>query len=819
MNTSPTPQSTDFTRDVLGRYICNGLDEAMKSTPERSDRPDARDFDIVVIGGGTFGCAVAQHLFANDCAGSHRILVLEGGPFFIPEHDQNMPVGIGHPGDKLPNGQPRSIASLRDQGHPDGKPYSEVWGLPWHSDIGFTGLSYNIGGRSVHWGGWSPRLLDQEMPTSPSGAPHRWPSVVVDDLKARYFDEAAEQIGVDITNDFILDNDLHKAMRNRLAQGISSGDIKHAIPLSELRNTLRIPDGTPTEEQELMKLEAPLGVQSKPPRSGVFPINKFSSVPLLIKAVREAYRESSGDDIKKRLMVVPNCHVTRLGHQNGRVTEVYTNLREAPIRVPQNGTVVIALGTIESIRLALVSFEGLPNYSNIGKHLMAHLRSNLQFRIPREALEPLLPPEVKELQSSALFVKGRATRSDGSVIGHFHQQITASGLGLVNLDSEAELFKTIPDLDDLEHFKTADDGSVVITIRGIGEMHPQNSNSFVRLDNEVDEYGQRRAFVSIKASAVDNELHDEMDKNARDILGVFANGKPVEPPAGSSNLAGGAFRRDGLGSTHHECGGLEMGEKSATSVTNSDARFWHLKNTYVAGPALFPTIGSPNPMLTGIALSRRLADHLIPRPKPQSVESDFTSLFDGTTANRWRISKIQNQANDNPGKAIISCGTLEMVPGNDIGLFWYTKPMPSDYVLKLEWKRFRHEDNSGVFVRFPHPDSKGYDNTAYVAVDFGFEVQIDELGRPDGLQIQSTGAIYNQQGQSLTPHSARPAGEWNEFEIRIQGQTYTVFLNGAQVTTFTNTNPNRGQTTPSFIGLQTYPGSRIAYRNIRFKAI
>jgi len=24
--TSPTPQTTDFTRDVLGRYICNGLD-------------------------------------------------------------------------------------------------------------------------------------------------------------------------------------------------------------------------------------------------------------------------------------------------------------------------------------------------------------------------------------------------------------------------------------------------------------------------------------------------------------------------------------------------------------------------------------------------------------------------------------------------------------------------------------------------------------------------------------------------------------------------------------------------------------------------
>ena len=29
--TSSTPQVTDFTRDVMGRYICNGLDEARNS--------------------------------------------------------------------------------------------------------------------------------------------------------------------------------------------------------------------------------------------------------------------------------------------------------------------------------------------------------------------------------------------------------------------------------------------------------------------------------------------------------------------------------------------------------------------------------------------------------------------------------------------------------------------------------------------------------------------------------------------------------------------------------------------------------------------
>ncbi len=812
---------------MLGRYICNGLDEAMNSTPQGGNsRPEARDFDIIVIGGGTFGSAIAQQLFSNDCRGDHRILVLEGGPFFVPEHDQNMPVGIGHPNDKV-GGQARTIANMRAQGHPDGQPYGEVWGLPWHSPIGFTGLSYSIGGRSVHWGGWSPRLLDAEMPTSDAGKPHRWPVDVVHDLKDQYFDEAAEQIGVDITNDFI-HGPLHEAMRQRLADRLS--EIRHAIPLSELPTTLK---GISAADEDIMKLEAPLAVQSRPPRPGFFPINKFSAVPLITKAVRADVRQASQggggpDNVKRRLMIVPKCHVKRLGHNAGRVTEVFTNLRDEPIRFPQDGRVIIALGTIECIRLALLSFEGIPDYANIGQNLMAHLRSNLQFRMPREALEPLVSSTLKELQSSALFVKGRATRADGTVIGHFHQQITASGLGFVDINSEAELFKTVPDLDDLEHFKTADDGSVVITVRGIGEMVPQNPNSFVRFDNEEDEFGERRAFVSIEKdlASVDNDLHAAMDENAQDIVSVFANGHPVEPPPGPSNPSpiGGAFRHDGLGSTHHECGGVEMGDDPSTSVTNSDARFWHVENAYVAGPALFPTIGSPNPMLTGIAMSRRLADHLIPQPPKPVVEPGFTSIFDGLTANRWRISKIQNQpGKDDPGAGRVSCGALEMTFGTDLGLLWYTKPMPADFVLKLEWKRFRHEDNSGVFVRFPHPDSKGYDNTAWVGVHFGFEVQIDELGAPDGLPIHSTGAIYNEPWQTLTQQPALPAGEWNEFEIQVQGQTYTVFLNGTQVTTFTNTDPTRGLPStaddPSFIGLQTHPGSQMAYRNIRFKKL
>ena len=56
--TSPTAQFTDFSRDVLGRYICNGFDEAMQSAQGTGSRP----FDIIIVGGGSFASALAQHI-------------------------------------------------------------------------------------------------------------------------------------------------------------------------------------------------------------------------------------------------------------------------------------------------------------------------------------------------------------------------------------------------------------------------------------------------------------------------------------------------------------------------------------------------------------------------------------------------------------------------------------------------------------------------------------------------------------------------------------------------------------------------------------
>jgi len=188
-------------------------------------------------------------------------------------------------------------------------------------------------------------------------------------------------------------------------------------------------------------------------------------------------------------------------------------------------------------------------------------------------------------------------------------------------------------------------------------------------------------------------------------------------------------------------------------------------------------------------------------------------LFDGSDTSAWKMAGL--------GSFDVVDGSLVANPDDGLGLYWCTFVTPADFELELEWRRTGEDDNSGVFVRFPDPDSQGYDNTAWVAVHFGFEVQIDETGAPDGAAVHKTGAIYEQADQQLSQIPALPVGEWNQYRISVVGQTYRVVLNGTQVTEWSFPGdpnaPERGLPStpeqPRYIGLQSHTG-HVEFRNV-----
>jgi choline dehydrogenase-like flavoprotein len=814
-----TTERTSFTKDVQGRYLCNNLTEvdAWRSA-------GGRPFDFIIVGGGTFGSAIAEHLWfrQKQAGGGLRTLVVEAGLFTVPEHVQN--TGIQGFTD------PQNPFFLNENAPQPEKPQNEVWGIPWKSAIPFKGLAYTLGGRSLFWGGWSPQLLNEEMAT--------WPATTVADLNGRYFDESSRQIGVDEANDFIsgeLQNGLRRQLFDNLASvpNVFSLDALPPSPLlkpgsdpAQLLGLTSTGGLSQADLLNLLKLEAPLAVQARPPHAGFFPLNKFSVVPLLTKAARTAASDSNGNDTAKEFMILPDAHVLSLrtvptAAGTWRVTGIDTS--QGPIDLAPGGTVVIALGTIENARLALASFEGtgLPTLPLIGKNLIAHLRSNLVIRVSRAAISGL-SAAANELQTAALFVKGRATRQNGDLLGRFHLQISASGGGN-SVGAEDELYRKVPDVDFYDQLRTSTDTHVAIAIRGLGEMEPADPAnvgahpSRVELSTRTDEYGVRRASVLLTQTPRDQELWNAMDAAMQKVAAIFANGQPMQVIQ---------TNRDGLGTTHHEAGTLWMGTDPTRSVTDHQGRFHHTDNLYAAGPALFPSTGSPNPMLTGIALSRRTGDFIM-APPAFTADAGFESLFDGISLGDWTMSTISNQpGRDDPGSFWVRRGVLEGRVGTDLGLLWLTRPTPASYVLRLQWMMTAPDDNSGVFIGFPDPRHEGYDNTAYVGVNFGFEIQIDQLARPDNAPIHRTGAIYSFKGPTDGPLIVHPVGEWNDYEITVDGADVRVALNGQTVNLFHFTgdpqSPRRGLPSspqdPRFIGLQAHTG-RVLFRNIQWKGI
>jgi hypothetical protein len=92
------------------------------------------------------------------------------------------------------------------------------------------------------------------------------PVVINGNLQQVIFRQAAKQIGVTETKD-LYSCKLHNALRQQLFDNI--GSVTNAIPLPSLELHL---DNVPPVKKDLFKLEAPLAVEAKAGRSGLFPL-------------------------------------------------------------------------------------------------------------------------------------------------------------------------------------------------------------------------------------------------------------------------------------------------------------------------------------------------------------------------------------------------------------------------------------------------------------------------------------------------------------------------------------------------------------------
>jgi hypothetical protein len=179
------------------------------------------------------------------------------------------------------------------------------------------------------------------------------------------------------------------------------------------------------------------------------------------------------------------------------------------------------------------------------------------------------------------------------------------------------------------------------------------------------------------------------------------------------------------------------------------------------------------------------------------TEAGFTPLYDGRSpqTQSWRTLGSVTVTEDRCQLSVTGTGVR-----------WYggEHTTPS-YTLRLDWKARSAQADSGVLVGFPMPD-----NDPAVPETRGVEVQI----KPG--EAGATGALVGLRDPDVTT-AARPLGQWNSYEIAVDGRHVSVRLNDVLVNEVTLTDLNR-MVSAAYIGLAAGTAEApVEYRNIRIK--
>ncbi|MFG3200219.1 OmpL47-type beta-barrel domain-containing protein [Streptomyces sp. NPDC048208] len=215
--------------------------------------------------------------------------------------------------------------------------------------------------------------------------------------------------------------------------------------------------------------------------------------------------------------------------------------------------------------------------------------------------------------------------------------------------------------------------------------------------------------------------------------------------------------------------------------------------------------------------------------KPGQTEG-YRDLFDGTEASLSKWEQVGGGQFSLTGDGAITSSTT--VQG--MGMLWFPERRYGDFSLKL---RFRDDApgtgnaNGGVFIRFPnvhdHPEES---RPEWVAINYGHEIQI--LDSPTG-DMYKTGSVYGFDRVGLGGAGVTPKGTWNDYEIRAEGQHFTILRNGVVINEFDNVGgqvftPPRASDpgtdgrryATGYIGLQVHSTTDvISYRDIRIKEL
>ena len=292
-----------------------------------------------------------------------------------------------------------------------------------------------------------------------------------------------------------------------------------------------------------------------------------------------------------------------------------------------------------------------------------------------------------------------------------------------------------------------------------------------------------------------------------------------------------------IGSTWHNSGTLFIGDDPGASVTDTSGRFHHIANAACVDQALFPTVGSANPVLTGLCLARKAAETIVARhvsaPAPDAGEiaaekaEGFTFLLEPAEAGKWVPNDARLTASAAPLRSRAARSSKCTA----------TRASECSSTMSRRLSRTSSCDCNGRRSKAQAPRSRSRtpgsfcgrhgrvrSSTTPASDSRAIEIQIDDTGYDPGAgrfrsPMHRTGSVYGitparRRAEKAASKDGTP-GFWNDCRIVATGSRISVSLNDRIV--------SEGElpqhlVQPGMLALQYHSG-KVQFRAIRIRRL
>jgi choline dehydrogenase-like flavoprotein len=526
-------------------------------------------YDYVVVGSGPCALAFVDRAFAHNPHA--RILIIERGPYFLPEHFQNLPLPYRYTLGGLSETFPWTLSAATAR-QPAGH-------IAWqHGIVPF------FGGRSIMWSSWCPRPTADEMVD--------WPPAVIRAAEKNFLD--AERL-LNVVPADAVDRNLDESTISIVA----GQRPVYSVMQRELQQML---------QSNLEQIFTATRVMAAPIAVGAgiqegLDFAKFSTPgPLLDIWSRQGRLADAGEGA--RLDIVCECVVQRILQQDGCATGLETsrgvlNLGSAKL--------ILAMSALPPTTLLMNSFPTLPN---AGERFTAHFVTAITARIPRSHYD--FDAQLASMELAAIYLAGL----DPSTKKQYHVQLSvlADSAPDQNARRAARYMPDVVATASPKQLQTSKN-HLVFVCAVLGELDHLNAKNWMRINSGDDP--TTNVTLQVLANETDAATWNTMDQATFDMLKALSpKGAGAiqywhgSPDVGEWNSRQPTVDERRVSGLVHEGSTLWINREPENGVVGEDYRPHGVDNVYVTGGGLWPRSGSWNPTLTMVALAQDLADKL-----------------------------------------------------------------------------------------------------------------------------------------------------------------------------------------------------------------